>query len=89
VDNRFVRAWGGVSLTVESRGLSLRQIQSITTMKTLTTFISVTALVALSAAQASAMVAEPCHVPDTASTAALLGAGILGLFGVRRFFAKR
>lgn len=57
--------------------------------KILATIFSATVLVALSAAPASAMVAEPCHVPDVASTAALFGAGVIGLFGVRRFLAKR
>lgn len=58
-------------------------------MKKLATLALATVLLALSATHASAMVSEPCHVPDAASTAALFGAGVIGLLGVRRLLGKR
>lgn len=58
-------------------------------MKTLSFLVLISGLAVLSSAQAFAMVEPPTHVPDTASTVALLGVGLVGLLGVRRWMAKR
>ncbi len=57
-------------------------------MKTFASIIFATVIVSLAATPAFAMF-EPVHVPDMASTAALLGAGLVGLFGLRRWMNRR
>jgi hypothetical protein len=57
-------------------------------MKHFTSSALIITAVGLSAAPASAALA-PVAVPDMASTAALLGVGVLGLFGLRRWMNRR
>jgi len=57
-------------------------------MKRFTSAALSTVLAGLTATPAFAMF-EPVHVPDMASTAGLLGLGLIGLVGVRRWMSRR
>jgi len=57
-------------------------------MKNTASIVLSLVVLGLAASPAFAMF-EPVHVPDMASTAALFGAGLVGLLGLRRWMNRR